>query len=68
MIKKHISLLKTTTDCLFHKILFASNKFSNPKNLTSGQIVFQMILNNYKGLNSENITHLSLNLSHAKVI
>ena len=64
--KKHISKLKMTSDCLFHKILFASSKFFNLKNLTGGQIVIKMILSDYKGLNNENFTLLTL--SHVKVI
>ena len=66
--KHHISLLKTISDYLFHKILISSNKFFNPKNLTGGQIVIKMILSDYKGLNSENLALLALNLGHVKVM
>ena len=60
--KKSFSLLKTTSGCLFHKILFASCKFFNYKNLTGGQVVIKMILSNYKGLNSEHLALLFLTL------
>ena len=66
--KKRFILLRTTSGCLFHKILFASSKFFNPKNLMGGQIVIKIILNDYKGLNRENLALLALTLSHVMVI
>ena len=57
-----------TSDCLFHKSLVASCKFFNPKNLTDSRIVIKTILSDFKGLNSENLTVLTLTLSHSKVI
>ena len=65
---KAFSLLKTTSGCLFYKILFASSKFFNPKNLMGGQIVIKMIPSDYKGLNSENLVLLALTLGHVKVM
>ena len=58
--KKRFLLLKTISGCLFHKILFASSKFFNPKKLTSSQIVIKMILSDFKGLNNENLVFLAL--------
>ena len=53
--KKRFTLFKTTSGCLFHKILFANSKFFNPKNLKGSQIVIKMILSDYKGLKIQNL-------------
>ena len=66
--KKRFLLLKTISGCLFHKILFASSKFFNPKNLMSCQIVIKIILSDFKGLNNESLVLLALTLGHVKVM